>query len=230
MQARKIDKQMQTTACACLDNVRLGLAAGFGNLSGRIILPTCLLVRLRAFQFFFFMSVVSFSCTPPLRAALFDGQIYVLNFVDVDGHTLSTADGHVTVVVLTTLADTAKARAVGDHIPDYCLGDPTYRMITVLNFNQNRTRAGRIIARMLMRHRLDAEAKLLQRRYDARKLAREARRDIFAVADFDGRTTSQLGAQTGSSDFRVFVFGRNGKLLRQWDDVPGATELATVVK
>jgi len=230
MQARKIDKQMQATACACLDNVRLGLAAGFGNLSGGVILPTCLLVRLRALQFFFFMSVVFFSCAPPLRAALFDGQIYALNFVDVDGHTLSTADGHVTVVVLTTLADTAKARAVGDHIPDYCLGDPPYRMITVLNFNQNRTRAGRIIATMLMRHRLDAEAKLLQRRYDARKLARDARRDIFAVADFDGRTTSQLGAQTESSDFRVFVFGRNGKLLRQWDDVPGAAELATVVK
>ena len=176
------------------------------------------------------MSVVSFSCAPQLRATLFDGQIYALNFVDVDQHTLSTADGHVTVVVLASLADTARAHAVGDRVPDYCLGNPTYRMITVLNFNQKRTRAGRVIATILVRRRLDAEAKLLQRRYDAKKLAGDARHDIFAVADFDGRTTSQLGEQTGSSDFGVFVFGRDGKLLRQWNDVPSAAQLATVVK
>ena len=230
MPARKIDKQMQATVCACLDNVRRGPAARFGNLSGAVIWPTCLLVRRRALQFFFFMSVVSFSCAPQLRATLFDGQIYALNFVDVDRHTLSTADGHVTVVVLASLADTARAHAVGDRVPDYCLGNPTYRMITVLNLNQKRTRAGRVIATILVRRRLDAEAKLLQRRYDAKKLAGDARHDIFAVADFDGRTTSQLGEQTGSSDFRVFVFDRDGKLLRQWNDVPSAAELATVVK
>jgi hypothetical protein len=187
-------------------------------------------VRRCALQFFFFASVVSLSFTPPLRAALMDGQIYAVNFADVDGHTLSTADGHVTVVVLANPADTARAHAVGDRIPDYCLGNPTYRMVTVLNFNQKRTRVGRSIATMLVRRRLDTEAKLLQRRYDAQKLARDARRDIFAVADFDGGTTSQLGVEIGSSDFRVFVFGRDGKLLQQWNDVPSAAELATVVK
>jgi len=176
------------------------------------------------------MSVVSFSCAPSLQATLFDGQIYALNFVDVDGHTLSTADGHVTVVVSATLADTARAHEVGDRVPDYCLGNPTYQMITVLNLNQKRTRVGRSIATVLVRRRLDAEAKLLQRRYDAKKLARDARRDIFAVADFDGGTSSQLGVEAGSSDFRVFVFGRDGKLLQQWNDVPSAAELATVVK
>src|SRR6266404_1711839 len=184
MQARQIDKQMQITACACLDIVRRGPVARFGNLSGAVILPRCLLMRRLALQFFFFMSVVSFSCAPQLRATLFDGQIYALSFVDVDQHTLSTADGHVTVVVLATLADTARAHAVGDRVPDYCLGNPTYRMITVLNLNQKRTRAGRVIATMLVRRRLDAEAKLFQRRYDAKKLARDARHDIFAVADF----------------------------------------------
>jgi len=187
-------------------------------------------MRRLALQFFFFLSVVFLSCAPQLRATLVDGQIYAFNFVDVDRHTLSTADGHVTVVVLATLADTARAHAVGDRVPDYCLGNPTYRMITVLNLNQKRTRAGRVIATILVRRRLDVEAKLLQRRYDAEKLARDARRDIFAVADFDGTTTAQLGEQTGSSDFHVFVFGRDGKLLQQWNDVPSAAELATVVK
>src|SRR5437870_6125942 len=154
MEPRKIDKQMQTTACPCLDNVRRGSAARFRSLSGAVILPTCLLVKRCALQFFFFVSVVSFSCDPSLRATLFDGQIYALDFIDVDRHTLSTADGHVTVVVLATLADTARAHAVGDHVPDYCLGDPTCRMITVLNLNQKRTRAGRVIAAILVRRRL----------------------------------------------------------------------------
>jgi len=187
-------------------------------------------VRRRTLQFFFLLSVVSFSCAPPSGAALVEGQIYALNFVDVDGHALSTADGHVTVVVLATLADTEKAHTVGDRVPDYCLGDPTYRMITLLNLNQKRTRIGRAIATMLVRRRLDTEARLLQRRYDAKKLERDARRDVFAVADFDGTLASQLGAPPESSDFHVFVFGRNGELLRQWTDLPSAAELADVVK
>src|SRR6266487_3752485 len=216
MQARKIDNETQITACAGLDNVRLGQSTTFGNLSEALILPTCLIVRRHALQFFFFLSVVSFSGVAPLPAALLDGQVYALNFVDVDGHTLSTADGHVTVVVLATLSDTTRAHTVGDRVPDYCLGNPTYRMITILNLNQKRTRFGRAVATMLVRRKLDAEAKLLQRRYDAKNLTRDARRDIFATADFDGGTTSQLGVETGSSDFRVFVFGRDGQLLRQW--------------
>ena len=148
----------------------------------------------------------------------------MLRFVDVDGNLLLTANGHVTVVVLTTQSNIDQARAVGDRVPDYCLGNPTYRMITVLNF-KNHSRPVRMILTAL-----DAEAKRLQPRYEAKKLARDARRDIFAMADFDGTAASQLGAQRESSAFRVFVFGRSGELLRQWDDVPSAAELATVVK
>ena len=166
----------------------------------------------------------------PLHAALSVGQVYKFNFTDVDGHTLSTSDGHVTVVVLTTTADREKARSVGDRAPDYCLGNPNYRMITVLNFTKKNTRIGRGIATMLVRHRLDEEAKRLQARYDAKKIARDARRDIFAVTDFDGTVSSQLGAELESLDFRVFVFGRSGELLQQWGDVPAADDLAAVLK
>jgi len=185
-------------------------------------------VRLRTLQFFFSIGFF-FSGACALLGNLSLGQIYVLRFVDVDGHTLLTADGHVTVVVLTAQSNIDQARAVGDRVPDYCLGNPTYRMITVLNF-KNHSRPVRMILTALTRRRLDAEAKRLQPRYDAKKLARDARRDIFAVADFDGTATSQLGLQPDSSAFRVFVFGRSGELLRQWDDVPSAAELATVVK
>src|SRR5207248_5791069 len=59
-------------------------------------------------------------------------ETYRINFSDVDGNALSTADGHITIVVLVNKANIDKARAVGDRIPDFCLVNPMYRMITVL--------------------------------------------------------------------------------------------------
>ena len=103
-------------------------------------------------------------------------------------------------------------------------------MITVLNLTKKHTRIGRGIATILVRHRLDEEAKRLQARYDAKKIARDARGDIFTVTDFDGTVSSQFSGQSPAANFRVFVFARNGELLQQWDDVPTATELAAVLK
>lgn len=190
----------------------------------------CLLVSLRALQFFFFATAVLFFFAVPLNGTLSNGQRYALSFVDVDGHTLSTADGHITVLVLATTGDSDKARSVGDRVPDYCLGNPSYRMITILHFTNKHTGIGRKIATMVVRHRLNEEAKRLQARYDAKKIASSARSDIFAVADFDGTASSRLGGQPEAADFHVFVFGRNGELLRQWNEVPSAEDLAAAVK
>jgi hypothetical protein len=173
---------------------------------------------------------VSFFPIVSLPGALSTGQRYRLNFVDVDGNALSTADGHVTVLVLTTTAEREKARTVGDRVPDYCLGNPNYRMITILDFARRHTQIGRKIATMLVRHHLNEEAKRLQARYDEKRIARDARSDIFTVTDFDGTVSSQLSGQSPAANFRVFVFARNGELLQQWDDVPSAAELAAVVK
>jgi hypothetical protein len=65
------------------------------------------------------------------------GENYRINFTDVDGNTFSTADGHITTVVLASKSNIDKAHAVGDRIPDSCLGNPTYRMITILVFEKN---------------------------------------------------------------------------------------------
>ena len=83
---------------------------------------------------------------------------------------------------------------------------------------------------MFLRHRVNEEAKRLQARYDARKIARNARSDIFTVMDFDGTAASQLGAQADTAGFHVFVFSENGELLQQWDSVPTADDLAAVLK
>jgi len=103
-------------------------------------------------------------------------------------------------------------------------------MITILNLTRRRTQIGRNIVTTLVRHHLDEEAKRLQARYDEKKIARDARTDIFTVTDFDGTVSSQLGAESPAARFGVFVFGRNGELLQHWDDVPSAQDLAALVK
>jgi hypothetical protein len=188
------------------------------------------LVTVRALRwFFFFATGVSFFVAASLYG-ISNGQRYALDFVDIDGNKLSTSDGHVTVLVLATNADSEKVRAVGDRAPDFCLGNSRYRMISIIHFVKKHTSIGRKIATMLVRHRVNEEAKRLQARYNAKKIARHARNDIFTVMDFDGTAASQLGEQADAASFHIFVFGGNGELLQQWNDVPSAADLAAALK
>lgn len=190
----------------------------------------CLLVTSRALQFFFFIGTLIVLPGARLNGALSVGENYSVGFVDIDGNKQSTADGHVTVIVLTTPAEREKARTVGDRVPERCLGNPDYRMITIIRFARRHTVVGQRIATAFIRHRVNEEAKRLQARYDGKKIARDARKDIFIATDFDGSIASQLGEPEGSTDFSVFVFGRNGELIAQWHEVPNAEQLATALK
>jgi len=165
-----------------------------------------------------------------VRGTLSIGTTYSISFVDIEGNKLSTSDGHMTIVVLTTTWDRDKARTVGDRVPDFCLGNPNYRMITVLHFTGRHMTIGRRIAVAFIRHRTREEAKRLQVRYDALKISHDAARDIFVVPDFDGTVASQLSDSTGATGLSVFVFGRTGELLAQWHEVPTTDELATALK
>ena len=184
----------------------------------------------RAFQFFFFAAIALFLPATLLRAALSIGTTYSLGFEDIDGRNFSTADGHVTVLVVATTADWEKARAVGERIPDYCLGNPDYRMITIVRFIRKHAVIGRTVARAFIRHRVNEEARRLQTRYNAHNISRDAGSDIFVVTDFDGAISSKLDVEIGAEAFRVLVFARDGKLLAQWTDVPSAKQLAGVLK
>src|SRR5438876_9244100 len=175
-------------------------------------------------------AVLSFGLAALLYGTLSNGQRYAVKFSDVDGRALSTANGHVIVLVLTAREDLTRARAVGDHVPDYCLGNANYRMITVLNLRKRYTRLGRAIAMTLVRHRVDEEAKRLQTRYDAMKIAHPARQDIYVVADFGGMIAAQLVPCPGWTRLRLFVYGVQGGLLRQWDDVASYPVIASAVK
>jgi len=187
-------------------------------------------VNLRALQFFFVAATAPFITATLLPGALSSGAIYSVNFVDIDGNKLSTADGHVTVLVLATTVDREKVRVVGDRVPDFCLGNPNYRMITIVRFISRHTAIGRRIATALVKHRVNEEARRLESRYDANKISRDARKDIFTVLDFDSSASSQLDDSARAASFRVLVFARDGKLLAQWTDVPSAKQLADVLK
>ena len=190
----------------------------------------CLLVSVRALQIFLSLATPLLLPALPAPGALSTDNTYSISFVDLDGKKLSTADGHGSIVVLTTGADREQARTVGDRVPDFCLGNPAYRMVTVVQFTRRHMAIGRRVATAFIRHRVREAAKRLQARYDAQKIARDAKSDIFVVTDFDGTIASQLGQSAGATDFCVFVFGQTGELLAQWHSVPSADELAAAVK
>jgi hypothetical protein len=187
-------------------------------------------VNLRALQFFFVAVIALLPPATLVHGALSTGATYSLSFVDVNGNKLSTADGHVTVLVLASKSDWEKAHVVGDSVPDYCLGNPNYRMITIVRFTRKHGVIVRNVATAFIRHRMEEAAKRLQIRYEAQKIEHDPRSDIFVVTDFDGSASAQLEEPADAAEFRVVVFARDGKLLARWSDVPSAKQLADVLK
>ncbi len=176
---------------------------------------------------YFFIAVFLAASAP--ASQLRPGNSYQLTFTDVDQRQLSTADGHVTIITVVTKPDEQKAQTVGDSVPHVYLGDPKYRLITLVNFQQKLFPAFRGMISTIIRHRLNAEAKELQKNYSAKHLTRDARRDIFVVADFDGKAVSQLDIAPTSGTFAVFVFDGRGRLVKRWQGVPAADALTAAL-
>lgn len=177
---------------------------------------------------YFFLAVI-LTVSPARANELHPGNVYPLTFTDVDRHQLSTADGHVTIITVVTRKDEQKAQQVGDRVPHFCLGDPKFRLITVVNFQKGVFPPFQPMIMAIIRNRLDAEAKDLQKTYTSKHINRNPRSDILVVADFDGKTVLQLGIAAISSEFAVFVFDGRGRLVRRWNDVPSAEALAVAV-
>jgi hypothetical protein len=154
---------------------------------------------------------------------------YRLKMTDADEHKLSTADGHVTIIVLTRSTDTGRVHLVGDRVPADCIGNPAKRFITLLTFDKKHTGPAQTLLKVLTRSRLDAEARKLRARYREKGLTRDPRKDVYAVLDFDGSISAKLDVAP-SITFQVLVLGRSGELLARWNDVPSAGELAPVMK
>ena len=158
------------------------------------------------------------------------GNNYPLTFTDVDRHEFSTADGHITIISVVTRKDEAKAQSVGDRVSKISFGDPKIRLITLVNFQQNIISPLRGMVSAVIRHRLDVEAKDIQKSYAERHINRNAREDVFVAADFDGNAVSQFGISPTSAEFAVFIFDSKGKLVRRWNDVPSPDMLTQALK
>ena len=183
---------------------------------------------LRGSQYFFLFAIFAVTTTQAVELRV--GNNYPLTFNDVDRHQFSTADGHVTIISVVNRRDEAKAESVGDRVSQISFGDPKVRLITLVNFQQNILPPLRGMVSAVIRHRLDVEAKEVQKSYDERHISRNARGDIFVVADFDGKAVSQLGINPISPEFAVFVFDGRGRLVRRWSDVPSQEALAQAIK
>jgi hypothetical protein len=179
-------------------------------------------------QYFFLMTALAAATVQ--AAELRVGNTYPLTFVDVDRHQFSTADGHVTIISVVNRRDEAKAESVGDRVTQLTFGDPKVRLTTLVNFQQNIIPPLRGMVSAVIRHRLDAEAKEVQKMYATRHINRNARDDIFVVADFDGKAVTQLGINPISPEFAVFIFDGRGRLVRRWSDVPSQEALAQAIK
>jgi hypothetical protein len=154
------------------------------------------------------------------------GETYHLVFTDVDRNQLSTADGHITIIIVTTRQNEEKARALGDRVPDAYIGNTGYRLVTVVNFQGRIHSPFRTLTASIVRRHLNQEAKRIKPRYSAAHRRRDPRQDLFAVADFDGTAVSQLGIPSSSAEFAAFLFDGQGRLLRRWSEVPVQSELA----
>jgi hypothetical protein len=173
----------------------------------------------RGLQLFFLLCAVAFM---PAAAVgeLLPGSTHRLVFRDVDGDEHSTADGRVTIITVVTRNNEEKAREVANLVPEYAVGDPQYRYITIVNFQQKLARPLHGLTKAIIRRRLDAEARDLQERYAEKQLTRDARQDVLVVADFDGKALAQLGLPPDTEEIKVFVFNRQGRLIARWSDVP----------
>ena len=177
----------------------------------------------------FFLTLM-FAIANAEAVQLHPGNTYSLTFTDVDHHQLSTADGHVTLISVVKRSDEAKADMVGERMSKITFGDPKVRLINVVNFQQNIIYPLRGVVSAMIRSRLDTEAKEVQKKYAELHINRNARDDIFVVADFDGKAVTQLGIPPTSSEFAVFVFDGKGRLIRKWNDVPPQEQLAQAIK
>src|SRR4051794_15107265 len=178
-------------------------------------------------QYFFLVLCLA---TTAQAIQLRQGNTYPLTFTDVDRRQLSTADGHVTVISVVTRRDEAKAQTVGDRVSQITFADPKVRLITLVNFQQGILLPLRGMVSAVIRHRLDTEAKDIRKSYAERHINRNAREDVYVIADFDGKAVSQLGMAPTSSDYVVFVFDGKGRLVRRWNDVPSHEMLAQAIK
>ena len=158
-----------------------------------------------------------------------DSKVYDLKLADVDGNKFSTTDRHVTLLVFVTSENPQDAQTIGDRVPDFCLGNPKYRMITIVEAKEH-SNPIRQVFEAVARRRLDTAARHVQERYDRNRIQRHARRDVFAVIDFGSSIAANFTDQSSGFKARAVILGPNGELRQEWNQLPSAEALAAALQ
>ncbi len=160
----------------------------------------------RCLQFFF--AAMFFVVVTSRAADLEDGKIYHVTFTDVEGRQFALGDGHAILLTVATQQTETKAHLVGRNVPDEFVGDPRYRCVTIINFQNRIPSLLHKIITAVVRHRFHAEADAVQPRYTAKKIEHSPRADLYAVADFDGTIPSEIGYRSCVKRSGSFCFRR----------------------
>jgi len=185
---------------------------------------------MRARHLQFFSGALFVALTIPAAAAeLHVGSSHRIRLRDISGQEHATAAGTVVIVTVVTRQTLKKAGQVANTLPDRCLGDPNYRYIAIVNFQRQIAAPLQGFVRAIIRRKLVTEVNKLQKKYSARGITRDPRRDVLLVPDFDGGAVTQLGLTPQSGGVAVFVFNRQGRLVARWNDVPGAEAMAGAI-
>ena len=178
-----------------------------------------------AIQIFLVMLASTAFCMQPATLKL--GSKCAIRFTDIDGRPLATDDGHVLLLVMINREDEAKAQQLGDAVPGRFIGNPNYRVVTVVHLDDVISNSLRPFTCMLLRRHRETHIADMRKVYQARHLKSDPAADIFAVGDFDGAISKQLNVQ--GNQFAVFVFGRNGRLFGNWSDIPTVESLSAAM-
>ena len=152
-----------------------------------------------------------------------------LGVTDVDGRSVVlNAPGAVTAVISSS-QDTADATRDAGAVLDRYRGRADFQLVIVVDLRDSLAGIVEGYVRSRMKQNLDAEAVRLRPFYLANGNHHDPRPELEAIPDFSGQVVDALHWDKDASRLRVTVFGRDGRLLRRWDNLKDYRELDAVV-
>lgn len=154
---------------------------------------------------------------------------FTFNIRDVNGNTVSLANGHVTVVSIVNRGNQHDARVVADRVPRRYYGDERLQMIVVGTLQKKIPGLFHNFVLALFRRRVELEARRLQPIYQSRAVKRDPRGDIHLVPDFTGDEAARFDVPISDNRLRVYLLGRDGRVLADWRRIPESEEMAAAL-
>ncbi len=156
-------------------------------------------------------------------------QAASLQAIDVDDRPVVLNSPGAVTAVISSSPDTQNAtRDAGAQLDRY-RGRPDFRLVIVVDLRDSLAGIVGGYVRDRMKQNLDAEALRLRPFYRANGNPHNPRPDLEAIPDFDGKIVDSLHWDKDPARLRVTVFGRDGHVLRRWDDLKDYRELDAAV-